>query len=96
MTPAQFDEYERHWKRVFAVAAGILVVCLIDLVAFAPRGVAGFVVYTTAGLAVIVCIWAGKKLRDPERIEATADGSWLKDVYRPTDLSPTDVDLHDD
>ncbi|HVK56660.1 MAG TPA: hypothetical protein VM532_16735 [Burkholderiales bacterium] len=76
---------ERRWKRIFDVSAVVLVVTLIELVAFSPRGNAAFLCYAAAGVAVVVCIYAAKKLRDAHRVNATADGAWLSQTHAPDD-----------
>lgn len=55
----------------------MLVVALIELVAFSPRGNAVYWFYAAAGVAVVVCLYAAKKLRDAERVNAAVDGAWL-------------------
>ncbi len=90
LNAAELDAYERHWKRVFAIAAAVLVMALVYLVAIQPTGTGGFLAYTLGAIAVCVCLYAGKRLRDCERVNAVVHGSWLREAHRPNDLDLAD------
>jgi hypothetical protein len=90
LNAAELDAYECQWKRVFAVAAAALVVALVYLVALQPSGTIGFLAYTLGAIAVCVCLYAGKRLRDVERVNAVVHGSWLREAHRPNDLDVAD------
>lgn len=77
MSTAELNKFEMRWKRVFSVAAGVLVLCLVDLVTFSARGSEGVLCYSIGSIAAIAGLYAAKKLRDAERIDAIVDGEWL-------------------
>jgi hypothetical protein len=86
LNAAQLNSYEQRWKRVFSVSAAVLVITLVCLVVWRPSGSTGFFAYTVGAVAVFVCLHAGKRLGDVDRVNAAVEGSWLREVHRPSDL----------
>jgi hypothetical protein len=78
------------WRVVFSLSGIVLVTALIDLVAFSPWGRERTFCYTFASAAIIACIYSAKKLKDVERIHATADGAYLLDAHVDHDLPDSD------
>lgn len=67
MTGIELDQFERRWKRVFSVAAGVLVLCLLDIAWFFSEWPSRTVSYSVGSVSVLVGLYAAKKLRDLER-----------------------------
>ena len=92
MNTAELTKFEARWKRVFAVAAGIFVLCLLDLVTFSARGAEGVFCYSVGSIAALAGLYAAKKLRDPERVDVIVDGQWLSANSHPGLPEHIDVD----
>lgn len=83
MTIGELEKFESHWKRVFAVAAGFLVICLVDLVTLSARGAEAILCYSFGSVAAIAALYAAKKLRDVERADAVVEGELLNAGCHP-------------
>ncbi len=77
MTLQELNRLERRWKRVFAAAAFVLVVCLVDLFPMQATGLERFGCYMIGSFAVLVALLAAKRLGDADRAGAIAEGEWL-------------------
>ena len=86
MTLVELDRHERRWTRVLAVAAGLLVLALVDLVALRPQGMAGWMAMIAAGLGAAVCWYAGYRLKDEDRIPSLGGAGELAADNLPSDL----------
>jgi hypothetical protein len=78
------------WRRVFSLSGIVLIAALIDLVAFFPRSSEKMLCYTLASASIMACIYSAKKLKDVERVHATADGAYLLDAHVEHDFPDGD------
>lgn len=77
MTATELDQFERRWKRVFSVAACVLVLCILDIALFFSEWPSRTGAYAVGAVSVSIGLYAAKKLRDLERGRAVVDGAWL-------------------
>ena len=91
-TLVELERYERRWKRIFAVAALVLVVCLVDLFPMHASGAERVGCYSLGTLAAFVGLLAARRLGDPDRAAAITDGEWLNAAEHVDLPSLTDVD----
>lgn len=79
------------WTACFVCSGLVLIVALLWLAIFGPKGIAGLVAYAASGAAILVALVASAKLRDRERTNAVADAALLRDAEGPID-GGVDVD----
>ncbi|MBC3883183.1 hypothetical protein H8K36_17440 [Undibacterium sp. LX22W] len=65
------------WRRIFSFFGAVLVCVLIDLVAFHPVGMHQALLFLIGFICVMVCLLAGSKLQDPDRVDAAIDAEVL-------------------
>ncbi|WP_431102796.1 hypothetical protein [Roseateles noduli] len=76
-TLQELERSHQRWKRVFAAAAFVLVLCLVDLFPMQATGLERFSCYTIGSFAVLIALLAARRLGDADRAEAVAEGQWL-------------------
>lgn len=76
-TLQELERLERRWKRVFAVAAFVLVLCLVDLFPLHATGLERFGCYTVGSFAALIGLLAARRLGDADRAGAVTEGEWL-------------------
>jgi hypothetical protein len=76
-TLQELERLERHWKRVFAAAAAVLVLCLVDLFPLQATGAERWSCYTIGSFSALIALLAARRLGDVERAEAVVAGEWL-------------------
>jgi hypothetical protein len=68
MTADEFLRFERRWKLIFVVFAGIFIAALLDHMTRRPSGIEALLCYTLGGLDFSVASTQLGDLGDPDRI----------------------------
>lgn len=79
-TAEELQKFQTKWQGIFSSFGAILVLILIDFVAFHPSGAHKLAILSFGFLSILVCLYAGKKLRDVERVDATIAAQELMSV----------------
>lgn len=77
MNADEFLGFLSKWRKVFSIFGAVLALILIDLVAFHPVGMHQALDLSIGFVCVLICLYAGKKLRDVERVDAIIDADEL-------------------
>jgi Na+/melibiose symporter-like transporter len=91
----EWNAFERKWRLIFSGVGFVLIVALLDLVAFFPAGGEKFLCYSIGSISVIGCLYVAKKLRNVDRVHAAVDTEILLDTHMhhgPEDFDAGDFD----